>query len=174
MIISLPVIPYYTPFLNFSIICNIPYFCYAHTINHITVADKRDFEGIYQLVCQLEETEFDQEAMYEVFQHVISDHTVFISKDYDRITGYLVLSITYQMHHCGKVAEVVELCVSNSFQNRKIGTALLQKAQEYAIQQGCVNMDIKTNQKRKDAHRFYARNGFINTHYTFTKVIKKS
>ena len=145
MIISLPVIPYYTPFLNFSIICNIPYFCYAHTINHITVADKRDFEGIYQLVCQLEETEFDQEAMYEVFQHVISDHTVFISKDYDRITGYLVLSITYQMHHCGKVAEVVELCVSNSFQNRKIGTDLLNHAMIYAKPHGCVNMDITAN-----------------------------
>lgn len=145
MIISLPVIPYYTPFLNFSIICNIPYFCYAHTMNHITVADKRDFEGIYQLVCQLEETEFDQEAMYEVFQHVISDHTVFISKDYDRITGYLVLSITYQMHNCGKVAEVMELCVNNSFQNRKIGTDLLNHAMIYAKPHGCVNMDITAN-----------------------------
>ena len=78
------------------------------------------------------------------------------------------------MHHCGKVAESIELCVDNAYHNRKTGTALLRKAQEYAIEQGCVNMDIKTNQKRKDAHRFYARNGFINTHYTFTKVIKKS
>lgn len=140
-------------------------------MNHITVADKRDFEDIYQLVCQLEETEFDQEAMYEVFQHVISDHTVFISKDYDRITGYLVLSITYQMHHCGKVAEVVELCVSNSFQNRKIGTDLLNHAMTYAKLHGCVNMDITTNQKRKDAHRFYSRNGLNNTHYKFTRQL---
>ena len=171
MIISLPVIPYYTPFLNFSIICNISYFCYAHHMNIITVAEERDFEGIYQLVCQLEETEFDQEAMYEVFQHVISDHTVFISKDYDRITGYLVLSITYQMHHCGKVAEVVELCVSNSFQNRKIGTDLLNHAITCAKLHGCVNMDITTNQKRKDAHRLYSRNGLNNTHYKFTRQL---
>ena len=78
------------------------------------------------------------------------------------------------MHHCGKVAESIELCVDNAYHNRKTGTALLRKAQEYAIEQGCVNMDIKTNQKRKDAHRFYARNGFNNTHYTFTKDLKKS
>ena len=109
--------------------------------------------------------------MYEVFQHVISDHTVFISKDNDKITGYLVLSITYQMHHCGKVAEVVELCVSNAFQNRKIGTDLLNHAMKYAKRHGCVNMDITTNQKRKDAHRFYSRNGLNNTHYKFTRQL---
>lgn len=171
MIIFLPVIPYYTPFLNFSIICNISYFCYAHHMNIITVAEERDFEGIYQLVCQLEKTVFDQEAMYEVFQHAILNHSIFISKDNDRITGYLVLSITYQMHHCGKVAEVVELCVDNDFQNRKIGTDLLNHAMTYAKLQGCVNMDITTNQKRKDAHRFYRRNGLNNTHYKFTKQL---
>ena len=99
------------------------------------------------------------------------DHTVFISKDNDKITGYLVLSITYQMHHCGKVAEVVELCVSNAFQNRKIGTDLLNHAMKYAKRHGCVNMDVTTNQKRKDAHRFYSRNGLSNTHYKFTKPL---
>ena len=109
--------------------------------------------------------------MYEVFQHAILNHSIFISKDNDRITGYLVLSITYQMHHCGKVAEVVELCVDNDFQNRKIGTDLLNHAMTYAKLQGCVNMDITTNQKRKDAHRFYRRNGLNNTHYKFTKQL---
>ena len=143
-------------------------------MNQIREADIQDFSGIYHLVCLLEETQFDKDAMYEVFLHTLNNNTVFVSCENNIITGYLVLSITYQMHHCGKVAEIIELCVDDPYHNRKIGTALLQKAQEYAIQQGCVNMDIKTNQKRKDAHRFYARNGFINTHYTFTKVIKKS
>ncbi|MDD6664001.1 MAG: GNAT family N-acetyltransferase, partial [Bulleidia sp.] len=117
-------------------------------MNQIREADIQDFSGIYHLVCLLEETQFDKDAMYEVFLHTLNNNTVFVSCENNIITGYLVLSITYQMHHCGKVAEVVELCVSNSFQNRKIGTDLLNHAITCAKLHGCVNMDITTNQKR--------------------------
>ena len=123
-------------------------------MNQIREAKIQDFSGIYHLVCLLEETQFDKEAMYEVYLHTLNNNTVFVSFENNVITGYLVLSITYQMHHCGKVAEIIELCVDDAYHNRKTGTALLRKAQEYAIEQGCVNMDIKTKSKTKRCPSF--------------------
>lgn len=137
-------------------------------------ANEKDFDAVYRLVCQLEETAFDENDFRQVFSHALKCSDVFLACDQDdenMIYGYVVLSRTWQLHHCGKVAEIVELCVDEQYRNMGIGTELLKYAENVSIQSGCVMMDITTNRKRTDAHRFYERNGYTQSHYKYTKPL---
>ena len=140
----------------------------------IRKASETDITGIYELVCQLEDTTFDISTFEQVFSHVMHNNIVLVCDYENTIAGYLVLSITWQMHHNGKVAEIVELCIHRDFRNMSLGSALLQCAQDIAIEEHCLNIDIRTNRKRKDAHRFYERHGFSKTHYNYTKALRSA
>ncbi|MGM9940462.1 MAG: GNAT family N-acetyltransferase [Bulleidia sp.] len=138
---------------------------------NIRTAETSDLQGIYSLVCQLEETESDFDVFTKVFFHVMQENIILVCTQNDVIAGYLVLALTWQMHHNGKTAEIVELCIHEDYRNQALGSALLQYAQQIAEKEHCVNIDIRTNRKRKDAHRFYERHGFSKTHYNYTKAL---
>ena len=87
-----------------------------------------DFEKVYKLVCDLEETCFDLD----------------------------------------KVAEVIEFCVDTKHRSQHIGAKLFEYAKTYAKDNGCVVLDLTTNQKRHRAHKFYENHGMDQTHYKYT------
>ena len=47
------------------------------------------------------------------------------------------------------------------------GAAMVQWAIERCREAGCGNVQLTSNKLRKDAHRFYARLGFVNSHEGF-------
>ncbi|WP_270460359.1 hypothetical protein [Faecalitalea cylindroides] len=50
-----------------------------------------DFEKVYKLVCDLEETCFDLDKMKMIMNELIHSHDIFVFKDNDNIIGYLDL-----------------------------------------------------------------------------------
>lgn len=127
-----------------------------------------DFEKVYKLVCDLEKTCFDLDKMKMIMNELIHSHDIFVFEDNDNIIGYLDLKIEYQMHHCDKVAEVIEFCVDPKHRSQHIGAKLFEYAKTYAKDNGCVVLDLTTNQKRHRAHKFYENHGMDQTHYKYT------
>ena len=140
---------------------------------HIRKIRNSDIYSVYNLVCELENTKFDYEVMKQIIMNVQTQDIIFVYELNNYIVGYLVLHITYQLHHAGKVSEVIELCVHPEYRNQNIGSELLKYVVQYSKEKGCVNIDITTNQKRKDAHRFYERHHFKQTHYKYTMNLKE-
>ena len=50
-----------------------------------------------------------------------------------------------------------------------IGKQMLQEAIRIANEKQCMQIELDSDQKRIDAHRFYEKNGFLKTHYKFVK-----
>ena len=132
-----------------------------------------DFDNVYKLVCDLEETEFDPYKMNEIMKELNKTHDIFVFEEEKKILGYLDLKIEYQMHHCGKVAEVIEFCVDPNYRSKKIGAQLFEYAKKYAKNKDCVVLDLTTNQKRHRAHKFYEAHGMNQTHYKYTFDLTK-
>jgi GNAT superfamily N-acetyltransferase len=47
------------------------------------------------------------------------------------------------------------------------GEALIEQAVEEARQAGCYKVSLTSNKRRGEAHRFYERLGFVQTHEAF-------
>ena len=83
--------------------------------------------------------------------------------------GYIALRIETQLHHAGKVAEILELYVMPDYRNKKIGARLIEEAVKIARLNNCKIIEVATNKLRTDALKFYEREGFIPTHFKSIK-----
>lgn len=85
-----------------------------------------------------------------------------------RVVAFINLRYESQLHHAARVAEILELVVDPAERGRGLGGALFDYACDQARAHGCRQIELTTNQLRRDAHRFYARKGMLNSHYKFT------
>lgn len=70
-------------------------------------------------------------------------------------------------------AEIVSLVVDERVRGRRIGSALVAAAQDWACSRGFRILRVRCQIKREGAHRFYAREGFAHekTQHVFTKTL---
>jgi GNAT superfamily N-acetyltransferase len=60
----------------------------------------------------------------------------------------------------GRVAEIGGLIVHQSYRGQGVGRLLLQQAEEWAQQQNCTSLVIRSNTQRQAAHQFYRHVGY--------------
>lgn len=61
-------------------------------------------------------------------------------------------------------AQVEAVRVHESYRSKGLGTAMLEWGIDEARRRGCGLVQLTTDRTRQDAHRFYARRGFVNSH----------
>jgi PhnO protein len=129
-----------------------------------------DKDEIYALICALENTVLDRQGFDDTFDAQSSDdgYICFVYEEDKTIEGAINMRIEKQLHHAGKVCEIMELVVSETKRNRGIGKQLLQKAIETARNEGCKRIELSSSNWRTDSHRFYMENGFDATHIDLT------
>ncbi len=62
--------------------------------------------------------------------------------------------------------------VDDKFTNQGIGTWMMKKAVEFAKENQVKIVQLTTNKKRLDAHRFYEKHGFVASHEGMKLLIK--
>lgn len=78
------------------------------------------------------------------------------------------LHVKEQLHHTGKIGEIIELIIHEPSRSLKIGDALFQTAKEITKKSNCLQLELYTNVKRLQAHQFYERQGMNKSHDYFT------
>jgi GNAT superfamily N-acetyltransferase len=87
-----------------------------------------------------------------------------------RLLGVATLHATPVLHRAGPVGRVTALVVDASLRGRGIGRALMQAAEQWAAERGCVLIEVTSNQRRADAHKFYEGLGYERTSFRFARV----
>lgn len=136
----------------------------------LSPAEKSDLEFIYNCINTLEETVFDRVNFNQVFDTVMAskDIFLFVIEHNDEEIGYMSIYIQTLLHHNGKVAEIQELIVLPEYRSNGAGRLALEFAKKFAQEKGCVLIELASNIKREQAHKFYVSNGFARSHYKFT------
>lgn len=84
------------------------------------------------------------------------------------VVGTLLFTRIRQLHHHGgATAEVESVHVAAERRGLGIGSALMAFAIDEARRRGCFRMQLTSNRVRRDAHRFYERLGFSQSHAGF-------
>lgn len=89
-----------------------------------------------------------------------------------QIVGMLQL-ITFRhfQHRGGRCAEVESMHVAEDRRSTGVGGQLLDYAVSRAKDLGCYRIQLTSNNRREDAHRFYQQQGFVATHQGFKKYL---
>ena len=85
-----------------------------------------------------------------------------------RVVGTFHLTVLRYLSFGGAGAMLVEAVhVLASERNRGIGETMMRFAIDEARRRGCQRVQLTSNKKRLDAHRFYTRLGFVASHEGF-------
>lgn len=84
------------------------------------------------------------------------------------------LHITPEIHRPGPIGRMTAVVVDEPARGRGIGRALIEAAEKYFVEHGCAMVEVTSNKKRLDAHRFYERLGYTGTSFRFAKELPRS
>lgn len=86
----------------------------------------------------------------------------------ERVVGTFHLTTLRYLSFGGARAMLVEAVhVAESERSRGLGTTMMRFAIDEARRRGCQRVQLTSNKKRTDAHRFYERLGFSRSHEGF-------
>jgi GNAT superfamily N-acetyltransferase len=91
-----------------------------------------------------------------------------------RLLAVATLHATPVLHRAGPVGRVSALVVDADVRGRGVGRAMMAAAEQWAAERGCVLMEVTSNQRRVDAHRFYEGLGFERTSFRFARVPRRA
>ncbi|QJW88913.1 GNAT family N-acetyltransferase [Spirosoma taeanense] len=140
----------------------------------IRPAAQQDLTIIYGFLCELEEMLLDFSRFREVYTHNLTNPMIhyLVAERNGEVVGFVSCHGQYLLHHTGKVGEIQELFVKPAHRNQQVGHQLLAALEALAVQEGFVNLEVTTNQKRLDTIRFYEREAFNRTHFKLVKPIQ--
>lgn len=138
----------------------------------IKLASILDLEFVYTCICELENSILNHKEFTEIFIKNLQnpEYAYFIAYTEKTKVGFVSIHTQYLLHHVGKVAEIQELFVKDAHRSKKIGAALVETSLEYCKNNNCMQMEVASNKTRLQAHNFYKKNGFLESHFKF--VIK--
>jgi len=87
-----------------------------------------------------------------------------------RLLGVATLHATPVLHRAGPVGRVTALVVDATLRGRGIGRELMEAAERWAAERGCVLLEVTSNQRRVDAHTFYEGLGYERTSFRFARA----
>ena len=136
-------------------------------------ATAEDVDAVYGLICELKQAELDRSAFHAGFAANLLDHNMRyqLAEQNGHIIGMIGLHMQFHLHHARWIGEIQELVVMPQARGLKVGSQLLAWAEEVARQAGAEMTELSTSVKRLDAHRFYLREGYTQSHFRFTKPL---
>ncbi|MGI8551247.1 MAG: GNAT family N-acetyltransferase [Dehalococcoidia bacterium] len=97
-----------------------------------------------------------------------------VLEDAARVQGTCVLYVLPGLAHGASPWGVVEnVVVEEAARGRGYGELLMAEAVKLAWDAGCYKVSLLSNLRRNDAHRFYERIGFQNSHKGFTRYFSE-
>lgn len=139
----------------------------------ICKAEKEDVKRVYELICDMEQSTLPYGEFERIFlaQLEDGDYCCLVYRREGELVAVLNLRFEEQLHHAGKIAEVMELAVDGRYRGRGLGRELLERACALAEERRCMQIELACNQLRREAHRFYLRQGMSCCHYKFSRSL---
>lgn len=92
---------------------------------------------------------------------------IFLAKEEGKVLGL----VTFRPKMFGLIAYVPELVVHEEARGKGIGKNLLKKTVAYARKRSCLGVFLASAIRRRESHRFYKKNGFINIGSLFFRPV---
>ncbi|WP_263832056.1 GNAT family N-acetyltransferase [Sulfurospirillum oryzae] len=138
----------------------------------IRSATINDSEMIAALLTQLgypNTQNFIQERITSLLEH--PDAMLLVYEKEEKILALLSLHVIPQIALLGSFLRISYFVVDEQARSHHIGTELEAYATHIAQEKKCDRIEVHCHERRKDAHRFYAKHGYIESPKYFIKPL---
>ena len=90
-----------------------------------------------------------------------------------KVTGFISLHSYVTPHLPGATGRITAFCVDEKARGRGLGTRLLEAAEQYFKDFNCFKIEVTSNSKRTETHRYYLNLGYQETSRHFVKFLKE-
>jgi len=127
---------------------------------NVRLAAADDAEDVTRLLTELECSvePGDVRRRLERLQALASDR-VFLAEVDGQTVGLLGLHVAPLLHR-DALARITAFIVTEEYRGRGIGTRLLAEAEQWAVEQGCTQVELNSGDHHAPAHAFYQRRGY--------------
>src|ERR1700722_6530141 len=125
----------------------------------IRPAKNHDAKKIFQFLCELEESLFDQQEFDLNYQSCLSatiNIYLVATNDNNDPVGYISCHGQLVLHHGGMVYEIQELFVEKKYRNKGVGKLLLKALEENLSKRESRSLEVSTTKWRVETRKFYA------------------
>ena len=129
----------------------------------VRLAEPRDCASMAELIGQLGYSVSPEEVAARLEAVHDHGHPVFIAERHGEIAGCLTTSVMQVLHRPAPVGRIAMLVVDETLRGQGIGSALVRAAETALAARGCALMEVTSNFKLTDAHRFYEQLGYQQT-----------
>jgi len=137
-------------------------------------ANTEDSQRLAELITQLGYPASTEEvrSRFELIDHD-EEHALFVAVLDERVAGWVHVYI-YKLLEAERPAGIGGLVVDEAHRGRGVGRKLMEEAENWAREQGCAEVDLRSNVIRKEAHGFYGAIGYelFKTQHAFRKKLK--
>lgn len=121
----------------------------------------------------MENKKLPYDKFHKIYKNQLNDSHYYclVCEEDNRVIGELNMRFKEQLHHAGKIAEILEFVVDSECRNMGIGKEMLFQSCKIAKDTKCLQIEVDCNQLREDTHRFYIREGMHNFHFKFSKQL---
>jgi len=139
----------------------------------IRPAQKTDFKIIYDFINLLENTIFPEDVQRDLFlKNLQNEHIIYLLAFEDDVSaGFISCHAQFLLHHAALIGEIQEMIVAENFRSKGVGKLLMHTLVELARSKNIVQLEVTSGKRRTEAHRFYVREGFAETHFKFTRAL---
>ena len=143
-------------------------------MNGIRLATTDDAESIQTLLTQLDypdTTSFLSQKLHTILKH--PDAITLVYEMNDVVVAFLSLHFIPQIALEGDFARISYFVVDKSTRGKLIGQELEAYCEAVAKKRHCDRIEVHCHTRRKDAHRFYERQGYVESPKYFIKALNK-
>lgn len=79
----------------------------------------------------------------------------------EQIIGSISIHALPLFHTAGNLGRITSMVVDERYRGNRVGSALIDAAEHWFRQVGCVKLEVTSGDHRQAAHHFYERHGFL-------------
>ena len=130
-----------------------------------------DAHAVSALLAELGYFASPSEVWSRIAAFPASTYRTFVAEHAGAVCGFIGLSICPIYESAKPIGWIMALCVAERFRGRGVGTALVDRAEQWFREKGAADMRVSSGVDRHEAHRFYRRLGFSKSGFRFKKVV---
>jgi len=142
----------------------------------IREAHEGDFSAIGNLI--KDELGYNDLGFRELFDRLRvieadNRYMTYVTVNDTQVVGFIGLMRYIAYERDSECLRILAMAVSQEHQNKGIGSMLLRKVEQFAIENDIAHVMVTSSLKRFDAHAFYENNDYVKRSYGFFKIIDK-
>jgi len=101
----------------------------------------------------------------------LPEYIIFVAESDGDVVGLVGAYMAYSLEFSGMYGRVTVLIVDEKRRGGGIGRQLIAKTEDWLKDQGALMTVVTSSSRREESHRFYEKNGYLNTGVRFTKKL---